>query len=177
MHSPAWECSAAAAKECQNFSAVFFNTLSISWRYEPQGFKLASGECYLPDFQLANVGLRSTESEGLWVEIKGEYEKEEWDTFATFLREKDDSGAFLTERVSNQWADETNYEAPHWDIHMMFVKCEDCGKIKYEFSESNYMGCESCGGQCSWELDEIDQAVKNARSARFEHGEQPRDAL
>lgn len=34
--------------------AVFFDALSIKWQwqYEPEGFKLPSGACYLPDFYL-----------------------------------------------------------------------------------------------------------------------------
>lgn len=157
--------------------AVYFNTLNINWRYEPQGFKLASGECYLPDFYLPNVGLRSTEEHGLWVEIKGEYNSDEWDSFAQFCREKDENGAFLTERVSSEWSDETNFQAPRWDNHMMFVMCEGCHHVKYEFSEGQYMNCESCGGHCSENTRPLTIAQANARSARFEHGESPTDTV
>lgn len=43
--------------------AVFFDALGIKWLYEPQGFELPSGEWYLPDFHLTEMGL--------WVEVKG----------------------------------------------------------------------------------------------------------
>lgn len=32
--------------------AVFFDALGLRWEYEPEGFHLPSGECYLPDFRL-----------------------------------------------------------------------------------------------------------------------------
>ena len=43
---------------------VFFDKLGVKWLYEPQGFELPSGECYLPDFHLPDLGL--------WVEVKGD---------------------------------------------------------------------------------------------------------
>ena len=44
--------------------AVFFDALRIEWEYEPEGFELLDGTCYLPDFWLPHVG------EGAFVEIK-----------------------------------------------------------------------------------------------------------
>ena len=32
--------------------AVFFDALKIKYEYEPEGFKLSDGTCYLPDFWL-----------------------------------------------------------------------------------------------------------------------------
>jgi hypothetical protein len=42
--------------------AVFFNALGIDWRYEPEGFELADGTRYLPDFAVLN--------DNAYVEIK-----------------------------------------------------------------------------------------------------------
>lgn len=49
---------------------VFFDALGIEWKYEPEGFELADGTRYLPDFW---VWLRSSEysGAGYWIEIKG----------------------------------------------------------------------------------------------------------
>jgi len=47
--------------------AVFFDTLSIPWEYEPEGFELGDGERYLPDFRL----LRPNGSY-VYVEVKGD---------------------------------------------------------------------------------------------------------
>lgn len=41
--------------------AVFFDSLNLTWRYEPQGFVLG-GKAYLPDFWLPDLKL--------WVEVK-----------------------------------------------------------------------------------------------------------
>jgi len=35
--------------------AICFDTLGIEYEYEPQGYKKADGECYLPDFYLSHV--------------------------------------------------------------------------------------------------------------------------
>ena len=43
--------------------AVFFDTLGIPWRYEPEGFSLSSGP-YLPDFYLPSLDV--------FVEVKGQ---------------------------------------------------------------------------------------------------------
>lgn len=48
--------------------AVFFDTLGLTWEYEPQGFVIGGGYLetnpYLPDFYLRD--------ERLWVEVKGQ---------------------------------------------------------------------------------------------------------
>ena len=35
--------------------AVYFDKLGIKYEYEPQGYRLPTGECYLPDFYLPDV--------------------------------------------------------------------------------------------------------------------------
>ena len=44
--------------------AVFFDALGIDWEYEPEGFEMADGTRYLPDFYLP------TFSGGMWCEVK-----------------------------------------------------------------------------------------------------------
>src|SRR5258707_1305831 len=46
--------------------AVFFDALHIVWDYETQGFELAGGERYLPDFFLPGLESES----GMYVEVK-----------------------------------------------------------------------------------------------------------
>lgn len=41
--------------------AVFFDSMGLRWAYEPEGFILPSGERYLPDFKVQDIG---------WLEIK-----------------------------------------------------------------------------------------------------------
>lgn len=38
--------------------AVFFDTLGVKYEYEPEGFALPSGRCYLPDFRVKCYGCR-----------------------------------------------------------------------------------------------------------------------
>ena len=38
--------------------AVFFDALGVEYEYEPEGFKLPSGKCYLPDFRVKCHGTR-----------------------------------------------------------------------------------------------------------------------
>jgi hypothetical protein len=56
--------------------AVFFDTLGIEYRYEPEGFDLA-GEWYLPDFYLPE--------QQYWIEIKGQPPSEHEKTKAFFM--------------------------------------------------------------------------------------------
>lgn len=35
--------------------AVFFDTMGIEYLYEPEGFKMSDGTCYLPDFYLPKM--------------------------------------------------------------------------------------------------------------------------
>lgn len=43
--------------------AVFFDSLGYEYEYEPEGFNLGDGYCYLPDFYLPE--------NNAWIEIKG----------------------------------------------------------------------------------------------------------
>lgn len=53
--------------------AVFFDTIGAKWEYEPEGFELADGTKYLPDFLLHDVRGRGVQFSGgdIYVEIKG----------------------------------------------------------------------------------------------------------
>ncbi len=43
--------------------AIFFDSVGISYQYEPEGFDLGEHGCYLPDFRIPSANA--------WVEIKG----------------------------------------------------------------------------------------------------------
>lgn len=51
--------------------AVLFDAAGIRWEYEPQGFVLADGSSYLPDFWLPDL------DGGTWAEVKGN--SRDWD--------------------------------------------------------------------------------------------------
>lgn len=169
--------------------AVFFNTLDITYHYEPEGFKFDDGECYLPDFYLPTVAARSTDEEGLWVEVKGQaapmHELDALDTAGKLTELTGDSVAVVCGPVANgnthQPAECGHFETGPYDDgvyvdnHMRWLKChaDDCGEIKYEFDESNYFDCERCGSRCSNAHPAVTRAVERARKARFEHGDRP----
>lgn len=161
--------------------AVFFDALNIEWRYEHEGFELNTGEWYLPDFYLPNVGVRSTEASPLWIEIKPTDDHADFETAAAFVDTVKEPIAVLTGRSGDtdpEWLDhyEVRYSDTHGvmqDVGMHFMACEDCGRVKYEFEDSSYMGCDRCGARCSHQTELIQHATKQARSARFEHGETP----
>ncbi|MDR3571756.1 MAG: hypothetical protein P4L81_06215 [Candidatus Pacebacteria bacterium] len=56
--------------------AVFFETLGVEWKYEPEGFELSDGTRYLPDFWLPGGSYGDTSydppycNSGFFVEIK-----------------------------------------------------------------------------------------------------------
>src|SRR4051812_41765651 len=68
---------------CEARWAVFFEHLPIAWEYEPEGFHVATGDDYLPDFLVAHR---------FYVEVKGDSyfdgrgEWEKWSAFAEGTR-------------------------------------------------------------------------------------------
>jgi hypothetical protein len=169
--------------------AVFFNATDIDWRYEPEGYDLPDGSAYLPDFYFPNMTIRTTEGSGMWCEIKGEnisYEDdwtdEPFDTLIKLVEKTETPAALLSGKIRNEDHHEVNYFSPDspdidltagTDWPMVFMMCEDCDRIKYEFREGNYMSCEVCDGHCHPKHHKLQRAIKKATEARFEHGESP----
>jgi hypothetical protein len=168
--------------------AVFFNVINIDWRYEPEGFDLPDGSAYLPDFYFPNVSARTTEDNGLWCEIKGRdidgadsWEQEPFPTVSQLVEKTKTPAAVLTGEIENQNQHEVNYHgiADNGEVNagvdwpMLFMMCEECSRVKFEFREGNYMSCEVCGGYCHPKHDRLQQAAMKAGEARFEHGETP----
>jgi hypothetical protein len=60
---PVWYHGYRFRSRAEGRWAVFFEHMGIEYQYEPQGFKLENGVCYLPDFFLPVT--RS------WAEVKG----------------------------------------------------------------------------------------------------------
>ena len=158
--------------------AVFFDTLGLEYSYEPEGFALPSGN-YLPDFWLPDVNLRTTAGgPGLWVEIKPvETSDERLEQLAVQSKIPvalviglpfiDDYGV-----VDEHGSGHYEYSGERgWDNCMVFIRCPACGRVKFEFSEGNYMNCENCGERDIEPSPLLSKAVLAARGARFEHGE------
>lgn len=161
--------------------AVFFDSLGIKWLYEPEGFTLADGTMYLPDFYLPDYDL--------WVEIKGvmsDADSHKVDMFRKALTyptqllvlgqippESED----VCHWVYENYTDSSCYDigsAQEWDFPYLPCVCPICGKVGFEFDGR---GARICNHN-TWDDkgysandSHILDAYRAARSARFEHGE------
>lgn len=59
--------------------AVFFDTMGIEYLYEPEGFKMQDGTCYLPDFYLPKMNE--------FFEVKGKLKLTDMHKIDTFVKE------------------------------------------------------------------------------------------
>lgn len=154
--------------------AVFFDSLLSRWEYEKEGFDLGSLGWYLPDFFLSNSS---------WVEIKPAMtrldftkESERTDpakiTQLNNLRITRDKCAMLAFQSrqpvalveGNPWPDEYSVTLFAHDFPFLAILGSDY--------------CFGSGGRLMKQSvvevdDELMSAYKAARSARFEHGENP----
>ena len=150
---------------------VFFDALQIRYDYEPEGFRLSSGQCYLPDLWLPQVQM--------WGEVKPNDDDEKVviasDALAKAVGLAVGSGKPIVifdglPRDTNYWSiypDELDPIGWEWvDV----VPCEING---YHLSERRFYS--SSGGSelhHDWDFGRIDHpAVLAARGARFERVE------
>lgn len=117
--------------------AVVFNTLGLSWRYEPEGFELSDGRRYLPDFFLDSIG---------WVEIKPttDLDDQKWLVFCEDNGKQEGFRAFrFTGDVPapfDAWPVGLEIEAFYGGMHgggtdnfYALCLCPTCGKIGIEY--------------------------------------------
>ena len=81
--------------------AVFFDACGVRWEYEPEGYVLNNGQCYLPDFLLHDVDGRA--GGDLHVEVKGKMSRADAAKINQFSQGKHPLSlfpGFLTETVS-----------------------------------------------------------------------------
>lgn len=178
--------------------AVFFDACGVEWEYEPEGFKLPDGTCYLPDFKLKNVQTNHASSkllENLWVEIKGELSDEDRMKIYKFSNphEEDEDGPWYSQIVVDHpvlilgsLPKGDNIGQLIFDIMHKQGKNEDV-MFNFETIDGDYFGLIPCfnsdtgftlNGFDSNYLDTVDeertmQAYLKALQARFEHGEKP----
>lgn len=126
--------------------AVFFDVLDTHWEYEPEGFVLSDGSCYLPDFWLPNV------RRGSWAEVKpfehGDFKKTEW--YGKVAQ-------FVMEKHTKLWL---CIGTPTDRVTMIHPGNPNCLIVDNHLS-------------AVFPKKLLIEASNQARAARFEHGEQP----
>lgn len=173
--------------------AVFFNALGIKYEYEPEGYKLEDGTCYLPDFWLPNVGNKYGEGTGAWFEVKGKEPTEKENiALASLSKMFGHARAFFgigvpgaeveeftcpsgIKIMESWWVEKHN--AAGLDGCITIDRCSRCGKVFFGFLDSELCkACEDSGkkgnslfAHKAWKAAR-DRAAKKAIMARFEHG-------
>ena len=149
--------------------AVFFDNLSLEWRYEPEGFELPDGTRYLPDFWLPSV--RS------WAEVKAGDMTPEEDRKCLGLSEGTGFDCLALEgppanRPVRAFKPHQEMDAPWW-----YPVCLTNYK-GYPAYEARFFSFPEC--DCAWNggpycryctFDDTQKAAEAARAARFEFGE------
>ncbi len=171
--------------------AVFFDSLGVNYEYEHDGFELAHGDWYLPDFWIP--------ISDFYIEIKPKgYKELDLDGYVdTLIKNAKMVGSQQSEFAlrssfvlfGNPWPEE--YELvgyikgdPIDDAQfvrkLIFAECRRCDGLCYYIvdNEANELGWgnignHTCDDHDRWPLlegSQIQAAYKAARSARFEHG-------
>ena len=149
--------------------AVFFDALGIDWFYEHQGYILPDGEMYLPDFYLPQINIIAEVKP-----ILPDHEHKIWG----ILRQIDEDIGFPLildgpPEAKAYWSGRSilvylvsEYLPPHKDSRCFYGPG---GLTRYDDADWFYgypYPFSSIEGRGEY-------AVRMARSARFEHGEEP----
>jgi hypothetical protein len=175
--------------------AVFFDACGILYEYEKEGYDLSgievpgnaifdyehnaympvvktmpNGTCYLPDFWLPQVSLRSSKSDGLWFEVKGrEPTDHELELASALVLCTGDPVIIAVGPPEEDKKRMYEITKESWDNYMQFMKCTYCGHVKVEFLEGSYMYCR-CGdglNPSSNEHPSIVNAIQVSNTFRF----------
>ena len=177
--------------------AVFFDALGVRYEYEPEGFDLGDGIYYLPDFLIHNVVPRYAQGdsfENIYVEVKGTPNAVDAEKIYRFSEHHPiwvvgalpdpDRYVDSCEAQRNDFCNAGCGVDFNFDFKKRCVFCPyDHGTIDgdscfafslaYDYGTLSFHGADS-----SYEYGrhdpEIENALRKARQARFEHGETPR---
>ncbi len=145
--------------------AVFFDTLGITYDYEPEGYDLGELGYYLPDFWLPQVRM--------WAEVKsGPFTPEEEEKCEALAKGTGYVCLMLdgVPAERNYWAYEFGYGAEREPEMMDYVLSEG---HEYWKTEGRFY---TCTGEGEREIVDLSRegyscpGVAAARRARFEHG-------
>lgn len=151
--------------------AVFFDAMGIKYEYEPEGYVLQDGECYLPDFRL-HVRHRSStdENEPVYAEVKGLLTPKDEHKCSEF------STCYPLILLGNIPADCNEYTRA-WVKDKSFFSFRYIDGLDRLALFSVYKGdpwiCEFGDTEFVFKRNPMHKALEKARKARFEHGEKP----
>lgn len=172
--------------------AVFFDELGIKYEYEPEGFDLEKVGRYLPDFWLPDLGW--------WVEIKPKYPEQSEIDKCIALSNYGGGEWRVMLIAGNPWPSEYKvlvslpiFVWPEmWQDGLLafsgqFGECKDCGRWWLWDNEggAQYVRLGKHIADCWWtnhdasewksspvmNVGRVFDGYREARSARFEHGE------
>lgn len=150
--------------------AVFLDALGIRWKYEFEGYELPNGEWYLPDFWLP------TFNGGMFVEVKPEAFTPEEKEKCALLCELTHYSVWLADDVPQLKCYEVYY--PNGDSLIEGDGIPNADQAERENRMFGMVGYLSAGEKVkpsdySMVGNTFINAVKTAKQARFEHGENP----
>jgi hypothetical protein len=172
--------------------AVFFKAARIRYIYEPECFRLSSGDLYLPDFYLPEVNMRTTEDEGgIYVEVKPSRPRsDELDYLFELSRITGkcvlliegmpaSRGGFFDAEGDGHYECSWKTDGMTWDVGMLFARCYKCLRVRvqhgwYQEPYEYCAHCEYCFKQsgeksrCDAAHPSLEYAVNAARSYRFD---------
>ncbi len=155
--------------------AVFMDSLGVRFLYEPEGFKLESGVCYLPDFFLTETKT--------WLEIKNPAadpgpEKAKVHGLVALTQQR--AVMFYGPPTPPDPGDEATYGECYiptgpgdagWDSPYFWCECPLCGSIDIQFcgfSHRNYCQCVHEGRIAGQGSERLINAFNQARGCRFD---------
>lgn len=147
--------------------AVFLDQADIPWEYEKQGYRLTDGSWYLPDFwiPLPPPYAPGAVSAGYWLEIKGQPPTNEEKTRCGLLARETSHVVYL---VSGPPGDEKTIWKWYCDGRLLWDGVTGEGGIP---EPELHFWCTAA--RAGSRPENLDDGIRAARSARFEHGESP----
>jgi hypothetical protein len=149
---------------------VFFDKLKIEWEYEQEGFIMKDGTRYLPDFYLP------TFEQGMFVEVKGIFTQEEKELCRDLCYESGKNvllaeGIPSTREYQYLVKDNTN-DCVHYFLGLPNAnKAEHENRMFANSGLSDFFTFKIKDENLSQLNIEYLKSIRDARSARFEHGE------
>ena len=153
--------------------AIFFDACALEYEYEKEAYVLHCG-LYLPDFWLSTLGC--------WVEIKGQAPADIEVLRAKALAQASERPVIIFDKL--EVGTKGGFAHPYLDRYYprtyAFAECDSCGHIDIIDAEAQRtIQCPDCATRRLYRFTSptLRRAYEAARSARFEHGEQPNPEL